>query len=131
MHCAISVFLLNNIKKWTAIHTFTQPPILFFNKNEMPLKIEEIKLEGTKFDNRAKLTVEQRKAIKVLSEQGFSQRKLATMFNVSKRLVQSIITPPVRKPAKKRSKEYWKAIKQKHRARKMELYLEGKIKFKK
>lgn len=27
--------------------------------------------------------------------------------------------------------EYWKAIKQKHRARKMELYLEGKIKFKK
>nr|UWI12613.1 MAG: HNH endonuclease [Bacteriophage sp.] len=131
MHCAISVFLLNNFKKWTAIHTFTQPPILFFNKNEMPLKIEEIKLEGTKFDNRAKLTVEQRKAIKVLSEQGFSQRKLATMFNVSKRLVQSIITPPVRQPAKKRSKEYWKAIKQKHRARKMELYLEGKIKFKK
>ena len=49
----------------------------------MPLKIEEIKLEGTKFDNRAKLTVEQRKAIKVLSEQGFSQRKIATMFNVN------------------------------------------------
>lgn len=97
----------------------------------MPLKIEEIKLEGTKFDNRTKLTAEQRKAIKVLSEQDFSQRKLATMFNVSKRLVQSIITPPVRQPAKKRPKEYWKAIKQKHRARKMELYLEGKIKFKK
>lgn len=97
----------------------------------MPFKVEEIKLEGTKFDKRAKLTIEQRKAIKVLSKEGFSQRKLAAMFNVSKRLIQSIISPPVRQPAKKRSKEYWKDIKQRHRARKMELYLEGKIKFKK
>jgi len=97
----------------------------------MPFKVEEIKLEGTKLDKRAKLTVEQRKAIKVLSKEGFSQRKLATMFNVSKRLIQSIITPPARQPAKKRSKEYWKDIKQRHRARKMKLYLEGKIKFKK
>ena len=97
----------------------------------MPFKVEEIKLEGTKFDKRAKLTIEQRKAIKVLSKEGFSQRKLAAMFNVSKRLIQSIISPPVRQPAKKRSNEYWKDIKQRHRARKMELYLEGKIKFKK
>ena len=57
----------------------------------MPIKVEKIKLAGTKYDARAKLSPDQRTAIKVLSEQGYSQRKLAAMFNVSKRLIQSIV----------------------------------------
>lgn len=97
----------------------------------MPYKIEDIKLAGTKFDARAKLTEDQRQAIRVLSREGYSQRKLATMFNVSKRLIQSIITPPVRKPPKKRTKEYWNTIKQRYRERKRGLYQSGKIKFNK
>jgi transposase len=95
----------------------------------MPLKIEGIKLEGTAFDGRAKLSPDQREAIKVLSREGYSQRKLAIMFDVSRRLIQSIIKPPVRKPAKKRTKEYWTELKRKHRERKKNLYREGKIKF--
>lgn len=79
----------------------------------MPLKIESIKVAGTKFDGRAKLSEEQRQAIRILSREGYSQRKLASMFDVSKRLVQSIISPPVRKPPKKRSKEYWADVKKK------------------
>ena len=97
----------------------------------MPYKIEDIKVAGTKFDNRAKLTEDQRQAIRVLSREGYSQRKLASMFNVSKRLIQSIITPPVRKPPKKRTTEYWNTIKQRYRKRKKELYQSGKIKFNK
>ena len=56
----------------------------------MPLKIENIKLAGTKFDGRAKLSLEQRQAIQILAREGYSQRRLAAMFNVSKRLIQSI-----------------------------------------
>lgn len=97
----------------------------------MPLKIEKIRLAGTQYDNRAKLTEDQRQAIRVLSREGYSQRKLAVMFNVSKRLIQSIITPPVRKPPKKRTKEYWSTIKQRYRERKKDLYQSGKIKFNK
>ena len=48
----------------------------------MPLKIENIKLAGTKFDGRAKLSPEQRQAIQILSREGYSQRRLAAMFNV-------------------------------------------------
>ena len=49
----------------------------------MPLKIENIKLAGTKFDGRAKLSPEQRQAIQILSREGYSQRRLAAMFNVT------------------------------------------------
>lgn len=97
----------------------------------MPLKIESIKVAGTKFDGRAKLSEEQRQAIRILSREGYSQRKLASMFDVSKRLVQSIISPPVRKPPKKRSKEYWADVKKRHRNKKIDLYKSGIIKFKK
>jgi len=94
-------------------------------------KAESIKVSGTKFDARAKLSPDQRKAIKVLSREGYSQRKLAAMFNVSKRLIQSIVAPSERKPEKKRSKEYWTEVKRKYRERKMNLYKSGKIKFSK
>lgn len=97
----------------------------------MPLKVETIKLAGTKFDGRVKLTEDQRQAIRVLSHEGYSQRKLAAMFNVSKRLVQSIISPPIRKPPKKRPTKYWTEVKRKYRNRKNNLYKTGKIKFNK
>lgn len=97
----------------------------------MPIKVEHIKLAGTKFDARAKLTPDQREAIKVLSREGYSQRKLAAMFGVSKRLVQSLVAPTERKPEKKRSTEYWTQVKKRHRDRKISLYKAGKIKFKK
>lgn len=97
----------------------------------MPQKIETIKLAGTKYDSRAKLSEDQRKAIRVLAREGYSQRKLAAMFNVSKRLIQSILSPPVRKPPKKHSKEYWTEVKRRYRERKSMLYRTGKIKFNK
>lgn len=97
----------------------------------MPIKAEHIKLSGTKYDARTKLTPDQRDAIKVLSREGYSQRKLAAMFNVSKRLIQSIISPSERSPAKKRPQEYWTDVKRRYRERKMSLYKAGKIKFNK
>ena len=81
----------------------------------MPLKIENIKLAGTKFDGRAKLSPEQRQAIQI--------------FNVSKRLIQSILSPPVRKHSKQYPTEYWTELKRKCRKKKIDLYKNGKIKF--
>lgn len=95
----------------------------------MPLKIEVIRLAGTKNDARAKLTPDQREAIKVLSREGYSQRRLAEMFDVSRRLIQSIVSPVKRKQEKKRPKEYWTEVKRKHRDRKVKLYKSGAIKF--
>ena len=43
----------------------------------MPLRIENIKLAGPKFDGRAKLSPEQRQAIQILAREGYSQRRLA------------------------------------------------------
>lgn len=94
----------------------------------MSLKIDAIKLAGTKYDKRAKLTEDHREAIKVLSKEGYSQRKLAAIFKVSRRLIQSIISPPVRKPASKKSTEYWTEVKRRYRDRKRSLYEAGKIK---
>lgn len=95
----------------------------------MPLKIENIKLAGTKFDGRAKLSPEQRQAIQILSREGYSQRRLAAMFNVSKWLIQSILSPPVRKHSKQYPTEYWTELKRKCRKKKIDLYKNGKIKF--
>ena len=88
----------------------------------MPLKIENIKLAGTKFDGRAKLSPEQRQAIQILAREGYSQRRLAAMFNVSKRLIQSILSPPVRKHSKQYPTEYWTELKRKCRKKKIDLY---------
>lgn len=105
--------------------------ILFLIKtvNIMPIKAEHIRLAGTKYDARAKLSPDQRDAIKVLSREGYSQRKLAAMFNVSKRLIQSIVSPPERQPGKKRPQGYWTDVKRRYRERKMSLYKAGKIQF--
>ena len=71
----------------------------------MPLKIENIKLAGTKFDGRAKLSLEQRQAIQILAREGNSQRRLAAFIHVCKRLIQSILSTPDRKYSKQYTTE--------------------------
>lgn len=58
----------------------------------MPYKSEKIKIEGTSFDRRIKLTLNDKEEIKRLSSD-HSQRYLAKMFNVSRRTIQFIIDP--------------------------------------
>ncbi len=93
----------------------------------MPYKSEQIPISGTVHDKRRKLSSEQVRAIKILNEQGYSQRKLAVMFGCSKRSVQNILHPQQRTKSKKRSTAYWTAAKKKYRQRKQELYISGKI----
>ncbi|HEY6143773.1 MAG TPA: hypothetical protein VIV55_10215 [Flavobacterium sp.] len=60
----------------------------------MPYLSEKIKIEGTKFDRRVKLTPEDKVMIILLSEtEGLSQRKLATRFGVNKRTIQFVLDP--------------------------------------
>ena len=46
----------------------------------MPYKSESIPIAGTKLDQRRKLSNEQREAVKILADKGYSQRKLAEML---------------------------------------------------
>lgn len=94
----------------------------------MPYKSEKIKIAGTKYDKRRKLSPDQVKAIKLLKEQGYSYRQLAAMFGCSKWTVQNLINPQICKPIKKRPTEYWTEKKRVYRQRKQALYLTGKIK---
>lgn len=93
----------------------------------MPYKSEQISIAGTKLDLRRKLSTEQKEAIKILNERGYSQRKLAEMFGVSKRSIQNILKPPKRGIPVKRPKEYWTQKKREYRRRKQQLLLEGKL----
>lgn len=93
----------------------------------MPYQSEKIPIAGTKHDSRRKLSNEQKEAVKILHKEGYSYRKLADMFNVSKWTIQSIINPPARPKSKKQSKEYWTEAKRKYRKKKQELYKNGDI----
>lgn len=97
----------------------------------MPYKSEKIPIAGTKLDARRKLSDEQKEAIKILSAEGYSQRKLAEMFGCSKRSVQNILQPQPRCKPKKRPTEYWTEKKREYRQRKQKMYVEGTLKFKK
>lgn len=88
----------------------------------MPYKSEKIPIAGTKHDGRRKLSEEQRKAVEILHKEGYSFRKLAEMFGVSKWLIQSIIKPPVRCKSKKYSTEYYTEAKRRYRLKKQELF---------
>lgn len=70
----------------------------------MPYKSEKIKIEGTKHDKRRKLTEEQKKAIRE-NKLGLSQRKLATMYEVSRRTIQFILDPKKLEENRKRRAE--------------------------
>lgn len=93
----------------------------------MPYKSERIKIAGTKYDKRSKLTKEQIRAIKILKDQGYSYRQLAAMFNCSKWSVQNIIHPQIRSKPKPRTTAYWTEKKREYRKRKQELLKSGKL----
>jgi transposase len=95
--------------------------------SDMPYNSERIPIVGTDHDMRRKLSDEQKRAITILSKEGYSQRKLATMFKCSRRLVQNILQPQTRAKPKQRPASYWSEAKRKYRERKQELYKTGKI----
>lgn len=102
----------------------------------MPYKFESEKLHiPEKLDRRCKLTKEQREEIFNLYGT-ISQRKLAKMYNVSRRLIIFIGNPDKYKENTKRAMKYNKEhyskerenrYSQSHRAYKKELYKEGKL----
>jgi len=59
----------------------------------MPRKTEKLKLNSAFIDRRCKLLPCQKERMKSLWEQGMSQRNLASMFKVSRRLVQFTCMP--------------------------------------
>ena len=59
----------------------------------MPYRTEKLKLDCPFFDRRTKLLPCQRERMLYLFNQGMSQRKLASIFNVSRRLVQFVTCP--------------------------------------
>ena len=106
----------------------------------MPYKSEKIKIEGTKLDRRRKLTEDQKEYIRWLrEEEGLSQRQLAAMFGVSRRLITFILDPEKEKKNKERikrlkqegrykySKEQWAEVMREHRHYKEKLHKDGLI----
>ena len=96
----------------------------------MPYKSTGIKIAGTKFDRRRKLTEDQKDEIRKIGTT-MSQRELAKKFNVSRRLIVFILYPERLKPVdnskyydKDKHREYMKS----HRHYKQKLYKENKIK---
>lgn len=93
----------------------------------MPYRSEKIKIAGTRYDKRRKLTDEQVRAIKLLKNEGYSFRWLAEMFNCSKWSIQNVVKPQKRAVAKKYPTEYWTAKKREYRRRKQALFKSGRI----
>lgn len=105
----------------------------------MPYKSERIKIEGTQYDRRVKLSPDKKEYVRWLrEEEKLSYNKLAKMFNVSKRLIQFVCNPEIEKKAKERFKELRKDGRyydrqahnesmQSMRKYKQELYLANKI----
>lgn len=59
----------------------------------MPYKTEKLSIECPFMDNRSKLLPCQKEMVLHYSNLGYSQRKIAAMFNVSRRLITFIIAP--------------------------------------
>lgn len=59
----------------------------------MPYKTEKIRFDCPFFDRRTKLLPCQRERMLLLHKTGYSQRKLASIFQVSRRLVQFVTCP--------------------------------------
>jgi len=103
----------------------------------MPYKSEKIKIAGTKYDRRIKLTEQDREDIKNLT--GMSIRGIARMYGVDKRLIQFILFPERQKKnlidrknrggsMKYYDKERNKKAIMRTRNYKQSLYVDGKIK---
>lgn len=106
----------------------------------MPYNSEKKIIAGTSFDRRIKLSNEQREEIKRLyKEEHLSQRTLATIFKVSRKLISFVLFPE----REKQSREYFRQAKRnglykptkeqraetmrEHRHYKQQLSIEGKI----
>lgn len=107
----------------------------------MPYKSEKIKIQGTDYDRRRKLSEEDKAYIRLLREQEhMSPRGLAAMFGVSRRLITFILDPEKERRNKERAKELraegrykytkeeWASVMREHRRYKQTLYTDGKIK---
>lgn len=104
----------------------------------MPSKYDKIRLSETQ-DRRQKLTQEQREEIRKLYSSGeYSQRSLASLYGVSRSLIQILVNPERAERVSQRIKEHWKdyqvtpeerkIIQRKVRAYKRKLYLAGELK---
>lgn len=99
----------------------------------MPYKTEKLKLDSPFLDKRVKLLPCQREMVLYWTQQGLSQRKIAAMFKVSRRLITFIQDPKKKekdlenRAARGGSKIYYKGGKdwnetmKRHRTRKYEL----------
>lgn len=106
----------------------------------MPRKSDLIPIKNEYLDRRTKLTKENKKRIQELYATGeYSQRELARMYGVSRRLIVFTIYPERREAnyqvrvERGGSKQYYdreehKAAMQKHRLYKKDLYKKGLIK---
>ena len=103
----------------------------------MPYKSEKIKLPPNK-DRRHKLTDDQKTQIKAIyAEGGVGTRPLAKQFGVSRRIIQLIVNPEIKRKNDERIKEHWKdyrptkeewaATMREHRKYKQQLYLNKEI----
>lgn len=106
----------------------------------MPYKSEKIKLSKEQ-DRRIKLSDEQKEEIREKYATGaYSQRGLATEYQVSRRLISFVLDDEKAKRAAeqlkirradgryKPSKEEWAATMREHRQYKQRLYVDGKLK---
>ncbi len=96
----------------------------------MPYKSERIPIAGTRLDRRVRLSEEQKDAIRILGEHGYSQRKMAEMFRCSKGAVQNVLKPQKRVSSSNMPTEYWTRKKREYRQRKQGLFIDGKLNFK-
>lgn len=105
----------------------------------MSSKIDKMSISNKSLDRRVRLSDDDRKKIKELFfDENYSKRKLANIFNVSRRTIQFIISPEKLEENKKRrterggSKVYYDKNKHKnfmksHRNYKKKLFNEGLI----
>lgn len=106
----------------------------------MPYKSEKIRISGTSYDRRQKLTPEQKEEVRRLYyTTDTSQRKLAKQFGVSRRLITFVLEPEryersrerlKEKKAKglyKENKEQRAIIMRNYRYHKQQLFLQGEI----
>lgn len=106
----------------------------------MPYKSEHIKIEGTRFDRRRKLSEDQKEYMRWLrEEEKLSYQKLADMFGVSKRLAIFVCCPDKEETARRQFKERrkdgrykttneeWAETIREHRRYKQKLFTDKKI----
>ena len=91
------------------------------------MKIDELRIAGTRHDRRTKLNDDARLAVMELRRQGYSLRRLADMFRVSKRLIQHIVSPGKRTAARPKPSGYWAEAKRRTREYKRSLITTGTI----